>query len=46
MDCVWLKIDQADTYSGPNPFTCNILICLTIVDFPDSPAPKNAIYIF
>lgn len=24
-----------------NPLTCKILICLTIVDFPDSPAPKS-----
>lgn len=24
------------------PFTCRILICLTIVDFPDSPAPKRS----
>lgn len=24
------------------PLTCNILICLTIVDFPDSPAPSNS----
>lgn len=25
-----------------NPFTCNIRICLTIVDFPDSPAPSSS----
>lgn len=24
-----------------NPLTCKILICLTIVDFPDSPAPNS-----
>lgn len=24
-----------------NPLTCSILICLTIVDLPDSPAPKS-----
>lgn len=29
------------THSCPKPFTCRILICLTIVDFPDSPAPRN-----
>lgn len=28
-------------YSGLNPLTCRILICLTIVLFPDSPAPEN-----
>lgn len=28
-------------YSGLNPLTCRILICLTIVLFPDSPAPAN-----
>lgn len=27
------------THSAPNPLTCSILICFTIVDFPDSPAP-------
>lgn len=25
-----------------NPFTCNIRICLTIVDLPDSPAPSKS----
>lgn len=25
-----------------NPFTCNIRICLTTVDFPDSPAPNRS----
>lgn len=24
------------------PFTCNIRICLTIVDLPDSPAPSKS----
>uniref|UniRef100_A0A8W7P832 Uncharacterized protein n=1 Tax=Anopheles coluzzii TaxID=1518534 RepID=A0A8W7P832_ANOCL len=24
-----------------NPFTCNILICFTMVDLPDSPAPSS-----
>lgn len=24
------------------PFTCNIRICLTMVDLPDSPAPSNS----
>lgn len=27
------------TYASLKPLTCNILICLTIVLFPDSPAP-------
>lgn len=25
-----------------NPFTCNIRICFTIVDLPDSPAPSKS----
>lgn len=29
------------TYSDPNPLTCRILICLTMVDLPDSPAPET-----
>lgn len=33
--------DRSHTYSALNPFTCNIRICLTIVLFPDSPAPKT-----
>jgi hypothetical protein len=31
------------TYASLNPFTCNILICLTIVLLPDSPAPAENI---
>ena len=30
------------TYSSLNPFTCNILICFTIVLLPDSPAPSSS----
>ena len=30
-----------DTYSALKPLTCRILICLTIVLFPDSPAPEE-----
>lgn len=30
-----------DTYSALKPLTCNIRICLTIVLFPDSPAPES-----
>lgn len=30
-----------NSYSELNPFTCKILICLTIVLFPDSPAPEK-----
>lgn len=29
------------TYSSLNPLTCNILICFTMVLFPDSPAPET-----
>lgn len=32
---------EADTYSALKPLTCNIRICLTIVLFPDSPAPVS-----
>lgn len=32
---------ESNTYSALKPFTCSILICLTIVLFPDSPAPKR-----
>lgn len=30
-----------NSYSELNPLTCRILICFTIVLFPDSPAPKR-----
>lgn len=30
-----------NTYSALNPLTCKIRICLTIVLFPDSPAPTE-----
>lgn len=33
-------INEAYTYSSLNPFTWSILICLTIVLLPDSPAPE------
>lgn len=32
---------EMDTYSALKPLTCNIRICLTIVLFPDSPAPVS-----
>lgn len=35
------KKNEIQTYSSLKPFTCNILICLTIVLLPDSPAPKQ-----
>lgn len=40
--CVWSQsMKETDTYSALKPFTCNIRICLTIVLFPDSPAPES-----
>lgn len=32
---------KTGTYSALKPLTCNIRICLTIVLFPDSPAPVS-----
>lgn len=31
--------EEKDTYSALKPLTCKIRICLTMVLFPDSPAP-------
>lgn len=35
------QIQTGCSYSGLKPLTCRILICLTIVLFPDSPAPAD-----
>lgn len=34
-------MSETNTYSALKPLTCNIRICLTIVLFPDSPAPGS-----
>jgi len=36
-----LPIFKNKTYASLKPLTCSILICLTIVLFPDSPAPET-----
>lgn len=40
IETVNLKIQA--TYSSENPLTCSILICLTMVLLPDSPAPSSS----
>lgn len=38
---IWYQCLVPDTYSGEKPSTWRILICLTIVLLPDSPAPEK-----